>query len=68
MQEKGLFIEAMPLRYDPRAWQKRFLAQWPPGSDAHRSYWDRIAKGPAYAMAQAVRISGMREAPSVACR
>jgi predicted phosphodiesterase len=68
MQEKGLFIEAMPLRYDPRAWQKRFLTQWPPGSDAHRSYWDRIAKGPAYAMAQAVRISGMREAPSVACR
>jgi hypothetical protein len=63
-----LFIEAMPLRYDAAAWQRRFLAQWPPGSDAHRSYWERMVNGPAYAPAQAVRLPGTTKALSVARR
>jgi hypothetical protein len=48
-------VEAVPLRYDDRAWQERFLAQWRPGSDAHSSYWERITRGPRYELAQAVR-------------
>jgi hypothetical protein len=48
-------IEAVPLRYDARAWHERFLAQWPAGSSAHRSYWDRIVDGPAYHPQQALR-------------
>jgi hypothetical protein len=51
----ALFIEAVPLRYDVRAWQERFLMQWPPGSSAHRSYWERIVGGPDYHPHQAVR-------------
>jgi len=51
----NLYIEAMPLEYDPAAWARRFVAQWPAGSDAHRSYYERIANGPHYAMHQAVR-------------
>jgi hypothetical protein len=53
----GVSIEAVPLRYDAVAWQKRFLAQWPPGSSAHRSYWDRIANGPSYRREQALRVA-----------
>ena len=48
-------IEAVPLRYDARAWQQRFIAQWPAGSSAHRSYWDRIVDGPSYHPHQALR-------------
>jgi hypothetical protein len=51
----SLYIEAVPLRYDARAWQERFIAQWPSGSSAHRSYWDRIVDGPAYRPEQALR-------------
>ncbi len=51
----NLHIEAMPLEYDPAAWARRFVAQWPAGSDAHRSYYERIANGPRFGMHQAVR-------------
>jgi hypothetical protein len=51
----NLYIEAMPLEYDPAAWARCFVAQWPEGSDAHRSYYERIANGPRYGMRQAVR-------------
>ena len=49
------FIEAVPLRYDARAWRERFTAQWPAGSSAHRSYWERIVDGPPYHPQQALR-------------
>jgi hypothetical protein len=52
---RGVYIEAIAVPYDNRAWQERFLAQWPPGTDAHRSYWDRIVNGPRYDVAQALR-------------
>lgn len=48
-----LHVEALPLRYDVAAWEKRFLAQWPAGSDAYRSYYDRIVNGPDYALRDA---------------
>jgi len=44
----ALFIDAVPLRYDPAAWERRFLEQWPTGSDAHASYYERIVGGPRY--------------------
>lgn len=50
-----LFVEAVPLEYDTKAWERRFVEQWPAGSDAHRSYFGRIVNGPAYALGQAVR-------------
>ncbi len=39
----------------PRLACSAFLRQWPAGSDAHVSYFDRIARGPAYDPADAVR-------------
>jgi hypothetical protein len=53
----SLHIEAIPLRYDALAWEKRFLEQWPAGSDAHASYFERIARGPGYELTQAARRS-----------
>jgi hypothetical protein len=50
-----VFVEAVVVPYDNHAWQERFLAQWPRGTDAHASYWERITRGPRYELAQAVR-------------
>jgi predicted phosphodiesterase len=55
-------VEAIALEYDNRAWQERFLSQWQPGSDAYRSYWERIARGPAYDISQALRPKRARAA------
>ena len=55
------FVEAIPLDYDGAAWRRRFLAQWPAGSDAHRLYYERIVRGPRYEAAQA-----QRRAPALA--
>ena len=51
----ALFIDAVPIRYNSQAWQRRFLEQWPAGSDAHASYWRRIADGPEYSLDSALR-------------
>ena len=50
----GLFVEAVRLDYDAAAWQRRFLAQWPAGSDAHESYYRRIVGGPGYGVEEAL--------------
>lgn len=49
----GLFIEAVPLKFDRARWHREFLSQWPPGSAAWLSYWDRIVAGPEYSLARA---------------
>jgi hypothetical protein len=54
-RHQGVFIDALRITHDSLAWQDAFLAQWPPGSDAHASYWARISQGPAYAKASALR-------------
>jgi hypothetical protein len=50
-------IEALPLHYDYARWQQEFLANWPPGSPAHASYYQRIRQGPAYHPAQAAHLA-----------
>jgi hypothetical protein len=55
LQRGGLFLDAIAIDYDDAAWQRSFLAQWPAGSAAHTSYWPRIANGPDYAVADALR-------------
>ncbi len=40
------YIDALPIHFDQQAWTDRFLSVWPPGSDAHSSYYDRIVRGP----------------------
>jgi len=48
-----VFIALLPLAYDAPRWQADFETQWPPGSAAHRSYFERITRGPAFTPAQA---------------
>ena len=55
MRAAGLEVEAHPISYDHAAWCARFLASWPAGSDAHMSYFSRIANGPRYPLASALR-------------
>ncbi|MGY8903175.1 MAG: hypothetical protein ACKVIH_01340 [Burkholderiales bacterium] len=38
----GVYIQAIQVDFDDARWQQQFLAQWPPGSAAHMSYWSRI--------------------------
>lgn len=52
-------IDALAVAYDQKAWLRRFLASWPEGSAAHRSYFRRIAEGPRFALAQALRLPGV---------
>jgi hypothetical protein len=44
----GAFVDALAVRYDAAAWERRFLANWPAGSAAHDSYFRRIADGPGF--------------------
>ena len=48
-------VDAIGVDFDADAWRERFGHQWPPGSDAHLSYFYRIAEGPAYGPQEALR-------------
>lgn len=48
-------IEAISVDFDHDAWLERFCLQWPPGSDAYLSYFDRMTQGPAYEQCNALR-------------
>lgn len=50
----GAFVDALAVRYDPVAWEERFLATWPAGSPAHESYFRRISHGPGFARGSAL--------------
>jgi hypothetical protein len=51
----GLRGDALPLQFDLDAWTARFLAQWPPGSPGHRSYFTRLTGGTHLQLEQAAR-------------
>lgn len=53
LEMNEIHIDAVPIEYDQTAWQKHFLSSWPVGSDAHTSYFGRIAIGPDYRLSQA---------------
>ena len=50
----GVAAEALAIDIDAHQWRARFEAQWPAGSDAHMSYFDRIVRGPAYGPTDAI--------------
>lgn len=51
------FVDALAVDSATPAWRAQFLQQWPPGSDAHASYWARIEGGPEHAPEQALCVS-----------
>jgi hypothetical protein len=52
-EASGVYVEAIPLLFDHAHWCAEFLSQWPAGSAAWSSYWERIVAGPAYTMDEA---------------
>lgn len=51
---RGVHVDAIRIDYDHAHFLRQFLAAWPAGSDAHRSYYARIVDGPAFSIAQAL--------------
>lgn len=51
----AIYMDAIAIEVDADAACRRFLEQWPAGSDAHLSYFDRIRNGPNYRVQQALR-------------
>jgi hypothetical protein len=58
----GLRFDALPIHYDAAAWLELFQANWPAGSPAHEGYFGRIAHGPEFTVAQAIRLAPDRPA------
>ncbi len=50
----GAYVALLPVRFDADRWRVEFLAQWPPGSPAWQSYFERITRGPKFAPNQAL--------------
>ncbi|MET0961340.1 MAG: hypothetical protein ABWY05_00765 [Noviherbaspirillum sp.] len=48
-----LHVAAVAVEYDQAGWRERFLADWPQGTAAHASYFERIEHGPRFTMQQA---------------
>jgi hypothetical protein len=59
-----VYIEALPVRYDHRAFVEWFDRAWPAGSPAAVSYRQRITDGPRYEPERAVR-DAVRSVPSL---
>jgi hypothetical protein len=55
----GAHVHALPVAYDHAAWVTRFLANWPPGSEAWLSHYRRIVAGPEYLPENAARENGL---------
>ena len=45
---RGAHVDALAIHYDHASWQRSFLENWPEGSPAWLSYFERISKGPDY--------------------
>lgn len=50
-----LHVDAVAVHYDAARFDNDFIRNWPPGSPGHASYHRRIASGPVYTLAEAVR-------------
>lgn len=56
VRQGPVHIDALALEIPAPAAQKRFLALWPAGSDAHASYFSRLLNGPNYQPHQVIRL------------
>ena len=54
---QDVHVDALAIHYDDRVWQQCFLGNWPTGSPAWLSYFDRIANGPDYGLEVSARLT-----------
>ena len=52
-------VEALAIHYDDPAWQQCFLENWPEGSPAWLSYFERIAQGPEFHLQDTVELAAV---------
>ena len=52
LRQDDVHIDTLPIFYNDVSWREAFLLNWPEGSDAHTSYWDRIENGPKHKVTQ----------------
>ena len=64
IRQENLHIEALAIPFDAARWEALFLNNWPVGSDAWHSYFDRIRNGPRFFRTQATQtaVKGFAEA------
>lgn len=55
-----IHVDALPVRYDHATWENMFLMNWPVGSPAHLSYYNRIDHGPSFDIDRARPPEGVR--------
>jgi hypothetical protein len=53
IRQSDVHVDTLPICYDHDGWREVFLRNWPEGSDAHTSYWNRIENGPSHQVTQA---------------
>jgi hypothetical protein len=54
IQLANVRCDALPVHYDHDGWVRSFLQTWPPRSPAHHAYFQRIAHGPDFQIADAI--------------
>jgi hypothetical protein len=54
LHERGVWVDALRIRFDAARWLERFDAIWPAGSPAAVSYRERIVRGPAFTVDHAL--------------
>ena len=54
LHERGVWIDALRIRFDLHRWIERFDAIWPAGSPAAVSYRDRLVRGPSFTIDRAL--------------
>lgn len=54
IQQNGVYIDALPVVYDQERWKAIFLSNWPEGTAAHLSYFQRISTGVPYTLREAL--------------
>lgn len=64
----GAYVALLPVRFDADRWRTEFLVQWPPGSPAWLSYFERITRGPAFTPGQALDASRQSRVANLARR
>ncbi len=56
----GVYVDALAVRFDHRAWDAEFERLWPAGSPAHVSYRRRIVDGPEFSIDDALGRAPLR--------
>ena len=51
------YVDALPIHYDDGTWRRCFLANWPEGSAAWLSYFERITLGPEFRLQDRVGLA-----------